>query len=183
MFNKKAASSKSKPDEVLKALDIKPGQKIADIGSGGGYFSLRFAEAVGRAGQIYAIDTKDEYLDLIRSQSSTKALDNIKLANISKKETRLPDNFFDLIFFRNSYHHLENRVELMKDYRKKLKANGRIAIIEYLPGKGGIFSFRRIFGHNVPKEKIIYELEQAGFKTTEEYTFLPEQSFTVYKKK
>jgi arsenite methyltransferase len=182
MFNKKAASSKSKPDEVLKALDIKPGQKIADIGSGGGYFSLRFAEAVGRTGQVYAADTKDEYLDLIRSQASRRELDNIKLANISKQETRLPDDFFDLIFFRNVYHHLENRVELMKDYRKKLKANGRLAIIEYKAG-GSIFSFRRLFGHNVPKKKIIYELEQAGFKTTQEYDFLPEQSFTVYKKK
>ncbi|MFH1577095.1 MAG: class I SAM-dependent methyltransferase [Candidatus Margulisiibacteriota bacterium] len=124
MYNKKAASKKSKPEEILKVLNQKPGQKIADIGSGGGYFTLRFAEAIGDQGKVCAIDTKEKY-------------------------------------------------------RKKFKANGRLAVIEYKSG-GNIFNFKRFFGHNVPKEKIITELGQAGYQKIEEYGFLPEQSFCLF---
>lgn len=178
MFNKKASSPKSKPDEILKTLNLKPGQKIADIGAGGGYFSFRFAKAVGKEGQVFSVDTNEDYLDLIKNKVLEKGLNNIKPVNISERFD-LPDNYFDLIFFRNVYHHLENRVELMKNYRNKLKADGRLAIIEYKPG-GSIFSFRRLFGHNVPKEKIVAELEQAGYQKITEYDFLSEQSFTIF---
>jgi arsenite methyltransferase len=181
LFNKRAASPKSKPDEILKALDLKPGQKVADIGSGGGYFSLRFAEAVRGEGEVFAVDTNADYLNHLGANASKKGLNNIKLVNISEGRFDFPDNYFDLIFLRNVYHHLENRVEYMKGYKTKLKPEGRIAIIEYKPG-GSIFSFRRLFGHNVPKEKIMAELEQAGYHEIEEHGFLPEQSFMIFQK-
>lgn len=179
MFNRKAAAARSKADEILKALALAAGQTVADIGSGGGYFSLRFAEAVGKEGQIYSVDTNQDYLNYIQAQASKKGLNNIETVRITEGEVDLPDNFFDMIFLRNVYHHLENRVKLMKEYRKKLKAGGRLVIIEYKPG-GSIFSFRRLFGHNVPKKKIIAELEEAGYRGIKEYNFLPEQSFTIF---
>ena len=179
MFNKKASSKKSKPDEVLKALALKPGVKIADIGSGGGYFAFRFAEAAGPSGEVFCVDNKQEYLDHILSNASQKGLNNVKTALIAEKVPALPDKYFDLIFLRNVYHHLEERVELMKFYRDKLKPAGRLAIIEYRPG-GSLFSFRRMFGHNVPQDKIVSEMEQAGCKKAGEYGFLPEQSFTIF---
>jgi arsenite methyltransferase len=179
MFNEKAASDKSKPEEILKALNLKSGQKIADIGSGGGYFTIRFAAKVDNKGEVYAVDIEEKYLDFIKKRAVEKKLTNIKYINLSENNADLPDHYFDLIFIRNVYHHLDNRVELMKKYREKLKDHGRLAIIEYKPG-GGIFNFRRLFGHNVPKERIVAELEQAGFQKFEEYNFLPEQSFTVF---
>lgn len=179
MFNKKASSPKSKPDEILKALSIKPGQKIADIGAGGGYFSLRFGEAVGKEGQVFSVDTNQDYLNYIQTNASKRGLNNVKLVNIYEGSQQLPDNSLDLIFFRNVYHHLEDRVKLMKEYRQKLKPGGRIVIIEYKPG-GSIFSFRRLFGHNVPKKKIVAEMEAVGFRQAEEYDFLSEQSFTIF---
>ena len=181
MFNKKAASSKSKPDEILKALNLKPGQKVADIGSGGGYFSLRFAEAVRKDGKVFSVDTNEDYLNFIRANAAKQGLNNVKPVHTSGGKLDLPDNYFDLIFFRNVYHHLTDRVEYMKEYKTKLNSIGRIAIIEYKPG-GSIFSFRRLFGHNVPREKIISEMEQTGFEKIEEHDFLPEQSFTLFKK-
>ena len=64
MFNKKASDPKNKPDQIIETLGLQPGQTIADIGAGGGYFSLRFADAVGRKGVVYAIDTNPEFLEL-----------------------------------------------------------------------------------------------------------------------
>ena len=179
LFNQKAASAKSKPDEVLKALDLKSGQRIADIGSGGGYFSLKFARAVGKDGQVSAVDTNSEYLDYVKKQAAKENLVNIKFLLISAAKPELPKEHFDLIFIRNVYHHLENRVELMKAYKEALKPGGRLAIIEYKPGLG-FFNFRRLFGHNVPVKTIVEELAQAGYQKIKEYDFLPEQSFAIF---
>ncbi len=105
-------------------------------------------------------------------------MNNVRLVDLAKAE-QLPDNTFDLIFFRNVYHHLKDRVDIMKGYRRKLRPEGRIAIIEYRPG-GSLFSFRRLLGYNVPQEKIISEMEAAGFRKLVEFDFLPVQSFTIF---
>jgi arsenite methyltransferase len=52
MFNREASDPKNKPDDILNVLELQPGQKVADIGAGGGYFSLRFAEIVGKSGRV-----------------------------------------------------------------------------------------------------------------------------------
>jgi len=57
MFNKKASNPKNKPDQILRAIALIPEQSIADIGAGGGYFSLRFAEIIGGEGKVYVVDT------------------------------------------------------------------------------------------------------------------------------
>ena len=61
MFNRKASDPKNKPDEILEALELQQGQRVADIGAGGGYFSLRFAEAVGKDGRVFAVDTNPKF--------------------------------------------------------------------------------------------------------------------------
>ena len=179
MFNQKAALPKSKPDEIVNALAIEPGQNIADIGSGGGYFTLRFAEVVGNNGRVFPVDTDKELLGHIRSEAAKKDLNNITTVHVTNGFPTLSDNSLDLIFLRNAYHHLDNRVAYMAGFKTKLKPNGSIAIVEYKPG-GSIFHWKRFFGHNVPKQKIINELEQAGYTLIAEHGFLPEQSFTIY---
>ncbi|RLE07622.1 hypothetical protein DRJ00_07785, partial [Candidatus Aerophobetes bacterium] len=74
MFNKKASNPKNKPDQILEAIALKPGQSIADIGAGGGYFSLRFAEMVGKKGKVYALDTNPGFLEFIKNSAKEKKL-------------------------------------------------------------------------------------------------------------
>ncbi len=69
MFNRKASRKQSRADEILKTLNIQPGQTIADIGSGGGFFTFLFSHLVGDKGTVYAIDTNEEFLEYINSQA------------------------------------------------------------------------------------------------------------------
>lgn len=78
MFNRKASNPKNKPYEILQTLALKQGQNIADIGAGGGYFSLRFADAVGREGQVYAVDTDVGFLEFIKNGAKEKGLNNVE---------------------------------------------------------------------------------------------------------
>jgi len=178
MFNKKASDPKNKPDQVLEALRLRSGQTVADIGAGGGYFSLRFADAVGRQGRVFAVDTDLGFLEFIKNSAKEKGLDNVETILATEDELPLPRGSLDLVFMRNVTHHLPNRVNYFRKLKDMLKPTGRIAIIEYR--RGGGFSFHRMFGHFVPKEVIVTEMRKAGYQLKEDFDFLPEQSFTIF---
>jgi ubiquinone/menaquinone biosynthesis C-methylase UbiE len=180
-FNRKASDPKNKPDQIVEAMGLKHGQSIADIGSGGGYFSLRFAEMVGKEGRVYAVDPKPEFLEHVANGARERGLDNVIPTHVSGDRLGLPETSLDLVFMRNVTHHIPNRVDYFENLKAFLKPDGEVVIIEYKKGKP--FTFRAVSGHNVPKETIKREMEQAGYQLEREFDFLPEQHFTIYSKK
>jgi arsenite methyltransferase len=178
LFNKKASDPKNEPDEIMYALELKVGQVVADIGSGGGYFTLRFAETVGLEGQIFAVDTNLDFLEFVKKNAKEKGLTNIETVLATRDNPILPEKAVDLVFMRNVCHHLPNRVDYFKRLGNVLKTDGRIAIVEYR-GSGGL-SFHRLFGHSVPKETIMKEMGEAGYHLEKDLDFLPDQSFTIF---
>ena len=180
MFNKKAADPKNKPEEILGAIGLKAGQSIADIGSGGGYFSFRFAEAVGAEGRVYAVDTNQEYLGLIKRNAEGKGLRNVKPVFASGTKLDIPAKTLDFVFMRNVTHHIRDRKGYFENLSKYLKPNGRFVVIEYNRGKP--VSFRRLFGHHVSKELIVGEMSEAGYVLEKDFDFLPEQHFCIFQK-
>jgi len=171
MFNKKASAPRNKPD---------PGQSIADIGAGGGYFSLRFAEIVGKEGKIYAVDTNPEFLKFIKNNAKEKKLGNVTTILVTEDRLDLPEKSLNFIFMRNITHHISNRIEYFRNLERFLEPEGKIAVIEYKKGK--FFTFRGMFGHDVPKETIMREMGEAGYLLKKEFDFLPEQHFAIYSK-
>jgi ubiquinone/menaquinone biosynthesis C-methylase UbiE len=177
MFNRKASDPKNKPNQILEALALQPGQNVADIGAGGGYFSLRFAEAVGREGRVFAVDTNPDFLKFIKKSVKEKGLDNVETVLATEDKLTLPESV-DLVFMRNVCHHVPNRVEYFTKLKEILKSDGRIAIVEYKSARR--FSFRGMFGHYVPREIIIEEMNESGYRLDKDLDFLPEQSFTIF---
>ncbi len=180
MFNKKASNPKNKPDRILDTIALKPGQSIADIGAGGGYFSLRFTEVVREKGKVYSVDTNPEFLKFINNSAEEKGLNNVLPILTQEDRLDLPEKSLDFIFMRNITHHISDRANYFRNLKDFLKPEGKIIIIEYKKGK--FFTFRGIFGHDVPKEIIIREMEDAGYLLEKEFDFLPEQHFTIYSK-
>ena len=180
MFNKKASNPKNKPDQIIEAIALKGGQNIADIGIGGGYFSLRFAKIVGQEGKVYAADANPDFLEFIKKSAKDEGLNNIIPMLASEDRLDLPEKSLDFIFMRNVTHHIPNRIKYFRNLKDFLKPDGKIIIIEYKKGK--FFTFRGIFGHDVPKEIITREMEEAGYLLKNEFDFLPEQHFTIYSK-
>jgi arsenite methyltransferase len=145
-FNKRAAQPKYKADQILETLALKPGQIIADIGSGGGYFTYKFAKTVGEKGQVYAVDTNHEFLEFIKKQASEQGLKNIVTMLTSTEYPDLPKHTFDYIFLRNVTHHLSDRIKYFQKLKEILKPSGKLIIIEY-DGRGGLFSFQKLHRH------------------------------------
>jgi ubiquinone/menaquinone biosynthesis C-methylase UbiE len=179
MFNKKASKPKYKADQIMETIALRPGQIIADIGSGGGYFTYRFAKIVGDKGKVYAVDTNQEFLSYIKKQATEQGLSNIVTMHTASEHPDLPKHTFDFVFLRNVSHHLSNRVDYFQRLKERLKPDGKIVIIEY-DGRGGFFSFQRLYHHFVPQNILLEEMKQAGYSIQKSYDFLSEQSFTIF---
>lgn len=178
MLNKEASSPKNRPREILENLGIREGFAIADIGSGGGYFTLEFAKIVGRTGQVYAVDSQRKNLDFIRRRSEREGLDNIAFVLSTAEAIDLPESGLDLIFVRNVFHHLPEPGRYFHNLRRFLRPSGRLALIEHKP-TGGL-SFVAMFRHYTPVEVIMREIENAGYLLAQSFDFLPDQTFNLF---
>ena len=102
-LNWEASLAGNSPGRIIDSLELKQGQVIADIGSGGGYFTLQFAGNVGKTGKVYAVDIEPKYLDFIGRQSRKEGLDNIILVPAKGGQPDLPEGGLDLAFARNVF--------------------------------------------------------------------------------
>jgi arsenite methyltransferase len=176
MFNKRA---QNKADVVLRNLKIRKGDVIADIGSGGGFFTFKFMGAVGEKGKVFAVDTNELFLQYINQKVAEQNQWNVVTVLTDGRGFFLPEAGCDLIFFRNVFHHLPEPEEYFRRLKKSLKPEGRIAIIDYRNKKG--FTLLHLFGHQlVSEEEICKIMTRADFKRVETFDFLPEQSFNIF---
>jgi len=177
-LNREAASRKNRPEEILGRLEIREGQAIADLGSGGGFFTLSFAGRTGKNGKVYAVDTQPKYLEFIRRRSEREGLSNIVLVQGVEMDKKLPEAGLNLVFVRNVFHHLPEPAASFQNLRRFLKPGGRVVIIEHRPKKG--FGFVSLFKHHTPSQTIIEEMDKAGYRLLSSADFLPDQTFNVF---
>jgi len=179
MLNIEASSPKNKPLEIINNMNIKNGDVIADIGSGGGYFTFKFSKAAGKEGKIYSVDTNQKTLNYITQKARKEKLNNIKTIHTNENGLILPE-MVDILFLRNVFHLLPQLDEYFKNIKQFIKNDGKIVLIEHKI-KG--FNFVGIFGHYTSEEVIKDKMEKAGYRTYKKFDFLPNQSFTIFKMK
>jgi ubiquinone/menaquinone biosynthesis C-methylase UbiE len=161
------------PEKVIAALKLRPGDQVADLGAGGGYFTFKLAEAIGPAGKVYAVDIDREMIDLIAQRAQKESLQNVETVVARSDDPQLPTTGVDLIFTVNTYHHIGERIAYFKNLQKYLRPGGRIAVIDY-DRRAWIEGLLR---HYTPTEFIKREMEQAGYALQQEHDFLDRQSF------
>jgi len=168
-----------KPDEVVKALDLKPGEVVADIGAGSGYFSRRIAKVVAPDGKVYAVDVAADILGYLKERADREGLRNIVTIVSQPDDPMLPANSVDSVFFCDTTHHIDHRVEFYKKLAPAVKAHGRMAIIDYPPDSPHAPHKPEQL---VPRSQVVSEAEQAGFKFVKDFQFLPYHYFLVFEK-
>lgn len=169
-----------KPAQVIEALRLKPGMAVADIGSGSGYFTRRFAEAVAQTGKVYAVDVEPEMLESAKqSVERMRAAFNAEFILAEPDNPKLPVESVDLIFVCNTVHHLEHRGNYFAGLRSALKPGGRIAIVDFYPDeRSGNLGFSK--RHLVPRETVLDDMAKAGYRLIKEHDFLPKQYFLEF---
>jgi ubiquinone/menaquinone biosynthesis C-methylase UbiE len=167
------------PERVVQSLAIKPGERIADLGSGGGYFTFRLSQAVGPTGKVYAVDVDKDMLEDLAERAKNDGYRNIEKVLAKYDDPSLPESGVDLIFTSNVYHHIDSRAKYFADAARYLRPGGRIAIVDF-NGKHWSATF---VGHTTPVELIKKEMEEAGYRLESEVDFLDRQSFLIFAKR
>lgn len=166
-----------KPERVVRALGLSPGDAVADIGAGGGYFSERFARAVGGEGRVFATDVQDEMVRALEERFSGARLENVTVVRAGFDDPGLPPACCDLAFFANVYKEIDARPAYLRRLATALREDGRIAIIDFRPSAPGLGPPREV---RLPESQVVAELEEAGFALAERHDFLPRQYFLVF---
>jgi ubiquinone/menaquinone biosynthesis C-methylase UbiE len=161
-----------RPDEVVKALELKPGETIADIGAGTGYFARRFAPHVAK---VYAVDIDEKLLHM----SADGAPANLETVLATTDDPRLPDASVDTIFFCNVLHHIENRPVYYAKLASALKPGGRIVIVDFYKKPLPVGPPETM---KLTSEEVVGEFAKAGFRESKSLDFLPYQYMLIFRK-
>ena len=122
-----------KVDEVIAKLGLKPGDIVADIGSGSGAFSIPFAKAVAPNGIVYAVDIDQEMLNYVAEQAKKEGVTNLRTVLGEYNDPKLPVHDVDVAFFHRVLHMIQNRQLYLNNTAPYLKPDGRIVIIDKNP--------------------------------------------------
>jgi ubiquinone/menaquinone biosynthesis C-methylase UbiE len=106
LYNNPWRARWQQPEVVIRSLALQPGDHVADLGAGGGYFTFRLADAVGSHGKVYAVDIDKSNLDYIARRAQRDGYTNIETILAKPDDPLLPTERIDMIFTCNTYHHL-----------------------------------------------------------------------------
>ena len=163
-----------KPHDVIQALRLKPDAIVADIGAGTGYFAVRLARMVPK-GKVYGVDIEPDMVRYLAERAERERLENLFAIRGRPNETLLPEPV-DLVLFVDVYHHIEERSGYFERLKDVLRADGRVAIIDFrMDAKEGPPRAARI-----APEQVKAEMAKAGYAVREDLGFLPEQYFLVF---
>ncbi len=152
----------AKRDEIVAALGLRPGMAVADVGAGTGLFTRLFAEKVGKAGRVYAVDIAPRFLAHIAAEARKHGQSQVVTVQGTQLSTNLPSQSVDLVFLCDVYHHLENPENTLASIRQALKPEGKLVVIDFdrVEGRSSEFVLKHVrAGQNVFRK----EIEAAGF--------------------
>lgn len=167
-----------KPREVMMALGIRPGEVIADIGSGSGYFTLRFAAHVGDAGKVYAVDIDPDMVRFLNRRLRDAGLRNVQTILAEPNDPLLPDASVDRFVVVDTWHHIEDKAGYLALMKKMLKPGGQVVMIDFQKKELPLGPPLQM---KIAREDLVRQMEANGFRLAKEHTFLPYQYFLVFR--
>lgn len=119
------------PSKAIAALGLEPGDVVADVGAGSGYYAIRLARVVGASGRVYATDIQPEMLALVRKKVEAERLSNVEMVLGTPADPRLPAASMDLVLMVDVYHELADPQAMLGALKRALKPGGRLVLIEF----------------------------------------------------
>ena len=166
-----------KPELVMDALGIGERSAVADVGAGGGWFTVRLARRVGPNGVVYAQDAQQLMLDSISRRVVREGLANVRYIHGDRLDPKLPREALDAVLMVDTYHEFENPVALLRGVGVALKPAGRVGIVNFRSDGGGPGPD---FSERVKEERVVQQAAEAGLRLLGRETFLEFQYFLIF---
>lgn len=166
-----------KPEEVVKALGLKPGEVVVDIGAATGYFTRLFAQAVGPTGEAIGLDTEPGMVEYMSRDARERSLDNYVARLVMPDDPGLQPGLADVIFICDTLHHIDDRVRYLRSLAPSLKPDGRIVIVDFYKKPLPVGPPPAM---KLTKEEVLREFNEAGYRLMKSHDFLPYQYFLEF---
>lgn len=156
---------------IVDALGLRPGQRVADIGAGTGFFVRLMADRVGSEGVVYAVDIARNFVEAIERRAQQDGQTWIRGVVNPPDRTGLPEGSVDLVFTSDTYHHFEHPQAMLASIRQSLRHGGELVVIDFerIPGVSSPWILAHV---RAGKQTVIREIEAAGFTLVEEIPLL-----------
>jgi ubiquinone/menaquinone biosynthesis C-methylase UbiE len=155
--NEDSRDSVGEAETVMKHADVRAGMYVADIGAGEGYYTVRLAPLVGKAGRVLAEDIVPETRDALAQRVQRENLDNVAVKLGQPNDPQLPDRSFDRILMIHMYHEIGMPSEFLWHLQDDLKHGGRVVVVD---------ADRTTDRHGTPPRLLICEFAAVGFELT-----------------
>jgi ubiquinone/menaquinone biosynthesis C-methylase UbiE len=167
-----------RPDQIMDALQIGEDSVVADLGAGGGWFTVRLARRVrGKGGRVYAEDVQQPMIDAIKRRITREGLTNVHTVVGTQVDPKLPPNSLDAALMVDAYHEFEQPVTLLRALARAMKPTGLIGIVNYKKDGGGPGP---PVEERVDPEQVIADAQAAGLELRKRETFLRYQYMLTF---
>jgi SAM-dependent methyltransferase len=167
-------------EKLVDQLKLKPGDVIADIGAGTGYFTRRLAKKTGPKGEVLAVDIQPEMLELLTNQMAAEGIKNVKAVLGIITDPKLPANSVDLALLVDVYHEFDHPWEMMQAITRALKPGGRVVFVEFR-GEDPAVPIKLL--HKMTQAQVKKEMSVLPLEWVETIGVLPRQHIIVFRKK
>jgi ubiquinone/menaquinone biosynthesis C-methylase UbiE len=178
-LTRESRDREEEPAKLMKALKIKPGMTVCDLGCGNGFYTLKLAKQVGEGGKVLAVDIQKEMLDMLKKRAEKQGVKNVEPILGTVVDPKLPDNAVDLILVVDVYHEMDHPVEMLAALRKSLSKTGRLVLVEFRAEDPNV-PIKPL--HKMSKVQILKELPPNGFKLVDQYDDLPWQHVMFFQR-
>ncbi len=166
------------PDRVVEALGLSPGDTVADIGAGSGYFTFRISPRVPD-GRVLAVDVQPEMLAIVEQRAEELGVTNVVPVAGTETDPNLPAASVDLALMVDAYHEFSHPREMMEGIVRGLKPGGRVALVEYR-GEDPTVPIKEL--HKMTQAQARREMAAVGLSWRETLDFLPQQHLMIFEK-
>jgi ubiquinone/menaquinone biosynthesis C-methylase UbiE len=163
----------------MDALGIADGAVVADLGAGGGWFTVRLARRVGPNGLVYAEDIQPQMIEAIARRIDREGLRNVRTVLGTPDDPHLPAGRLDAALIVNTYREIADPVALLRNVRRALKPNGRLGIVDFKLDGGGPGPPA---GERVDPDAVVRDARAAGFTLLRRDDSLPYQYLLVFRR-
>lgn len=168
-----------RPRIAVRLLKLQPGQTVADIGAGSGYYTELLSGAVGPAGTVYATDIQAEMLGLLEQRIRARKLTNVKPVLSSEDDVRLPPESLDLALLVDVYHEFSKPQKMLGAIHAALKPGGRLVLLEFRKEDPAVPIREE---HKMSVAEVRAELESERFRFERVLNDLPWQHILMFRK-